>query len=555
MCFRRSAQNQEHVADVLRREEEAFNKTLDRGIEEFNFALKASASKKGSSRGMQVFESEIPGHVAFELYDTYGFPLDLTELMARERGMTVDVKGFEKLMEEQRARARRAQKKEIISVSEENLQVEATRFLGYDFLETEAVVEVVAPTARAGEFDLIVDRTACYAEMGGQVGDTGLIHVPGRDWSEVGRLQVTNTQKKGEVFVHRGVLAEGRAPEVGEAVRVAVDSARRGSIQRHHTVTHLLHWALHEVVSKHASQKGSYVGPDKLTFDFNHQPLTAAQVADVEKLVNEKIIENALVSWMEVPYAEVRGRDDIMQFFGDKYGEIVRVVQIGGQAEALNGYSMELCAGTHTRATGEIGLFRIISEAAIAAGVRRIEAVAGLRSYETASRESERLRVLAAKLNSPVAEVEKKLEALLARHKELEKALKAASLRESADRAKKLAATAELIGGIPTIIANLGEADGDSLQAIVDALKGQFRGLIILAGSSRESVSLVAAVSPDFTSKIQAGKLIQQIAPLVGGKGGGRPDNARGGGREPAKIDQALAEARALVLSGEKSLG
>jgi alanyl-tRNA synthetase len=545
--------NRQHVADVLRREEEAFNKTLDRGIDEFNLALKVAAAD-GLASGLQVSKKVVAGHIAFELYDTYGFPLDLTELMARERGMSVDVAGFEKLMEEQRARARRAQKRETISISEENLQVEATKFLGYDFLETEAVVEVVVPTAKSTEFDLIVDRTACYAEMGGQVGDTGVVHVPGPDWSEVGRLQITNTQKKGDVFIHRSTLADGRVPQVGEAVRVAVDSVRRGAIQRHHTVTHLLHWALHEVVSKQASQKGSFVGPEKLTFDFNHQPLTAAQVGDVEKLVNEKILENAPVSWTELPYTEVRGRGDIMQFFGDKYGETVRVVQIGGEPKALNGYSMELCAGTHTRATGEIGSFKIIAETAIAAGVRRIEAVAGLRSFETASEESDRLRALAAKLNSPMADLEKKVDALLARSKELEKALKVASQRESADRARELAAAAELINGIPTIIANLGQFDGDALQAIVDALKSQFRGVVVLAASNRGAVSLAAAVSSDFTSRVQAGNLVQQIAPIVGGKGGGRPDNARGGGREPAKIDDALAEARALVVSAKSNL-
>ena len=541
-------EKQKHVEDVLRREEEAFNKTLDRGIEELNYAFKVAAPKKGSSRGMKVFEDFIPGHVAFELYDTYGFPLDLTELMARERGMTVDVVEFEKLMEEQRARARQAQKKEIITVSDENLLVEPTKFLGYDFLETEAVIESVAPARTANEFDLIVDRTACYAEMGGQVGDTGLVHVPGPDWSEVGRLQITNTQKKGDIFIHRSVLTAGRAPEVGEAVRVAVDAARRGAIQRHHTVTHLLHWALHEVVSKDAAQKGSYVGPEKLTFDFNHQPLTHRQVRDVEKLVNERIIENAAVSWTEVPYIEVRGRADIMQFFGDKYGDTVRVVQIGGQLAALNGYSMELCAGTHTRATGEIGLFRIAGEGAIAAGVRRIEAVAGLESFARAAADSERLKTIAAALNSPLGEIEKKLDALLTHQKELEKALKAASQRESLNRAKELVAKSEVLNGIPAIIANLGHADGDTLQAVADALKAQFRGVIVVAGiADPGSVALVAAVTPDFTSRIQAGKLIQQIAPIVGGKGGGRPDIARGGGKDPSRIDEALEKARTLV--------
>jgi alanyl-tRNA synthetase len=537
------------VEEVLRREEEAFNKTLDRGIARFEVAAKSaqeSWAKRGAEDGTQA--PRILAESAFELYDTYGFPFDLTELMARERGMTVDVPGFEKLMEQQRARARRGQKKEVIVISEENLRVEPTKFIGYDFLETEAVVESVAPARAENEFDLVVDRTACYAEMGGQVGDTGLVHVPGPDWSEAGRLQVTNTQKKGEVFIHRGVLAAGRAPEVGEAVRVAVDAARRGAIQRHHTVTHLLHWALHEVVSKSAAQKGSYVGPDKLTFDFNHQALTPGQIRDVEKLVNERIIENAPVSWTETSYSEVRGRDDIMQFFGDKYGDVVRVVQVGGQGGALNGYSMELCAGTHTRATGEIGLFRILAESAIAAGVRRIEAVAGLRSYETAANESERLKALAARLNSPLGEIEKKIDTLLARQRELEKAIKAVNQREAIGRAKELLTRAEVVNGIPAIIANLGHADGDTLQAVADAVKDQFKGVIVVAGvDDSRSVALVAAVSPEFTARIQAGKLMQQVAPIVAGKGGGRADNARGGGKDAAKLDEALAEARRLL--------
>jgi alanyl-tRNA synthetase len=507
-----------------------------------------SAQESWAKREDETQAPRILAESAFELYDTYGFPLDLTELMARERGMTVDVPGFEKLMEQQRARARRGQKKEVIVISEENLRVEPTKFIGYDFLETEAVVESVAPARAENEFDLVVDRTACYAEMGGQVGDTGLVHVPGPDWSEAGRLQVTNTQKKGEVFIHRGVLAAGRAPEVGEAVRVAVDAARRGAIQRHHTVTHLLHWALHEVVSKSAAQKGSYVGPDKLTFDFNHQALTPGQIRDVEKLVNERIIENAPVSWTETSYSEVRGRDDIMQFFGDKYGDVVRVVQVGGQGGALNGYSMELCAGTHTRATGEIGLFRILAESAIAAGVRRIEAVAGLRSYETAANESERLKALAARLNSPLGEIEKKIDTLLARQRELEKAIKAVNQREAIGRAKELLTRAEVVNGIPAIIANLGHADGDTLQAVADAVKDQFKGVIVVAGvDDSRSVALVAAVSPEFTARIQAGKLMQQVAPIVAGKGGGRADNARGGGKDAAKLDEALAEARRLL--------
>ena len=221
-------------------------------------------------------------------------------------------------------------------------------------------------------------------------------------------------------------------------VTLTVDKFRRDAIQRHHTVTHLLHWALHEVASKEASQKGSFVGPDKLTFDFNSAPLTPAQVADIEKLVNERILENTGVSWTEVPHADVKSRKDVMQFFGDKYGDTVRVVQIGGAAGKLDGYSMELCGGTHVRATGEIGLFRIIGESAIAAGVRRIEAVAGLEAYRKANEEVHLIKTLAGKVNSPVHELEKKIELLLAHQKELEREVRTAMMRNASNAASEL---------------------------------------------------------------------------------------------------------------------
>jgi alanyl-tRNA synthetase len=308
-----------------------------------------------------------------------------------------------------------------------------------------------------------------------------------------------------------------------------------------------LHWALHEVASKEASQKGSFVGPDKLTFDFNSAPLTPAQVADIEKLVNERILENAGVSWTEVAYADVKHRKDVMQFFGDKYGDTVRVVQIGGHAGKLDGYSMELCGGTHTRATGEIGLFRIVGESAIAAGVRRIEAVAGLEAYRKANDELHLIKTLAGKVNSPVHELDKKIEALLAHQKELEKQLKSAQQREAAGTAKGLLAKAETVKGVPTIIANISGADGDSLQTIADTLKSQFKGVIVLGGAMNGAVALVANVSSEFTTKVQAGKIIQTIAPIVGGKGGGKPDNARGGGKDAGKLDEALAKAKTLL--------
>ena len=529
---------QKHVEEVIRREEEAFNKTLDRGIESFNGMLQALEFHRQNRPTSDPLSGEVtmPGEFAFKLYDTYGFPLDLTELMARERGLTVDTAGFEKHMDEQRARARAAQKKQVIELSEIETK-EATRFVGYDALSTPAqVLEVVSLKDKTA---VILDASAAYAEMGGQVGDTGELTRGADVW------RIVNTQKSGATFLH--FLDGADAPAAGTAVELLVDPARRGAIQRHHTVTHLLHWALHEVVSHEATQKGSFVGPDKLTFDFNSAALTPAQVRDIERLVNERIVENAGVSWTEVPYADVRGRADIMQFFGDKYGETVRVVQIGGGAGEFNGYSQELCAGTHTRATGEIGLFRIVSEAAIAAGVRRIEAVAGLTAYDSALSDMLRLQALAAKIGAPLADVEKKLDALLAHEKELEKALKSAQQREAAGRAKDLLAKAETINGTPAIIANLGSADGDTLQTVADALKGHFAGVIVLGGSANGAVALIASVSPDFTAKVQAGKIIQTIAPLVGGKGGGKPDNARGGGKDPSQLEAALAEAKALL--------
>jgi alanyl-tRNA synthetase len=515
---------QQLVRDTLRREEEAFNKTLDKGIALFE-------AEAANVAGM------ISGPFAFRLYDEQGFPLDLTELMARERGLTVDVAGFDALMEQQRARARAAQKKETISVSDAET-FGRTMFVGYEQPETTArVLESLTLKDKVG---VVLDTTACYAEMGGQVGDTGELAQNGSRW------RVANTQKAGNATVH--VIAEGAPPQPGVEVQVRVDIPRRRAIERHHTVTHLLHWALHEVVSRDAAQKGSYVGPEKLTFDFNSAALTPEQLRDVEKLVNERIVENASVSWTEMPYTEVKARPDIMQFFGDKYGDTVRVVQIGGQPRALDGYSMELCGGTHVRGTGEIGLFRIVGEAAIAAGVRRVEAVAGLNAYEQAKRDQEFIRSVAGKLNSPIADLEKRIESMLAHQRALEKAMKSLEQKQAIETARQLVGKAQSIGATSAIIENLGAATGDQLQAISDALKQQqFKGVAVLAGAADGAVALAAFVAADLTSKFQAGKIIQAIAPMIGGKGGGRPDSARGAGKDASKIDEALAQARALL--------
>ena len=562
---------QKTIKEAIRREEESFNRTLDTGLVWFDHAANfVEAGAKAGMRTDDVLKRRISGEAAFKLFDTYGFPLDLTELMARERGLSVDVKRFEELMEQQRERARKAQKKEEISVEEGELRAEPTKFLGYDFLEAEAVVETVLPGKKSDELNIIVDRTPFYAEMGGQVGDRGLLHVPGHDWTEVGQLRVIDTQKRGDVFVHRAAVVEGRAPEPGEAVRISVDADRRKLIQGHHTVTHLLHWALHQIVSPDATQKGSYVGPDKLTFDFSSTPLTPEQKRDVEKLVNEKIAENAPVSWTEIAFAEAKQRKDIIQFFGEKYGETVRVLQIGGAPHALNGYSMELCGGTHVSSTGEIGPFRIVKEEAIAAGTRRIEAVAGdaARAWakEEAARQQEKFEALARKkpdipalpafeTKADTAEMLKQIDARTAHLekvdfdvREWEKKTAKAAEAELRSRAAQIAT--QLVashGGKNFCVAEVPNADAKLLQAVTDALKPKFSGPIFLAGAKDGNVALIAAVPKELTSKFQANKLIQQIAPMVGGKGGGRPENAQGAGKGATKVAEALAKARQLL--------
>lgn len=498
----------------------------------------------------------ISGEFAFKLYDEQGFPLDLTELMARERGLSVDTAGFEELMEAQRTRARAAQKKQVIELSEVETK-EPTRFDGYDHLETAArVLEVVTLKDKTA---VVLDASVCYAEMGGQVGDRGQMVGNGQTWT------VANTQKIGRTWLH--FLEGDDAPAVGTEVHLRVDQARRDAIQRHHTVTHLLHWALHEVVSPEATQKGSFVGPEKLTFDFNGAALTPEQVRDVEKRVNERIAENAPVSWTETLYADVRGRSDIMQFFGDKYGDTVRVVQIGGRPGQLDGYSMELCAGTHTRTTGEIGSFRIVSESAIAAGMRRIEAVAGDAvsdwARQEAGRQQERWETQARKKPglAPLPDLATgstilaSLDARTARLEALENEVRewekqSAKAAEAELKTRALVLAGELAEAHPEVcVAEIPGADGKLLQAIVESLRPRYGGPVFLAGVANGRVALIASLPKDLTAKFQAGKLIQETAPLVGGKGGGRPDLAQGGGTDPSRLNDALARARELLTA------
>jgi alanyl-tRNA synthetase len=521
------------IQDTIRAEETAFNKTLDRGIQ--LFSEKASTLSAGD---------QIDGDFAFKLYDTYGFPLDLTELMARERRLNVDGAGFEEHMEMQRARARAAQHQEVISVSSVETTV-ATRFEGFELSSCDAVIQEVIVEKDA--VAVILDASVFYGEMGGQVGDQGKLFREGQGWA------VQDTRKVGDTIMHVLPLHHPVILQQGQAVQLEIDLKRRHAIQRHHTVTHLLHWALHEVVGGDAKQKGSFVGPEKLTFDFNSQPLTRDQLRDVEYLVNERIVENASVSWREVPKEAVKGREDIVQFFGDKYGARVRVVQIGGQSGELDGYSMELCGGTHTKATGEIGLFRIINEAAVASGIRRIEATAGLEAYRRAVCASESLQNMAQQLNTPVNEITRKLESLVQHQRQLETQLR--SLQESqaagmADQLKNTAVSLPPAGGLeacPLILANLGAGDGSTMQAAGDALKSTFDGVAILACKAGDTVMLMAICGKTWQKLYPAGRIIQLLAPLVDGKGGGKPAFARGGGKSPEKLDALMEQAPSLL--------
>ncbi len=554
---------QSRIREAIKREEEAFNRTLDKGIEEFNqmIALLEQDIRKLAPLGGWVI---MPGRFVFKLYDTYGFPFDLTELMARERGFTVDKDGFDRLMEEQRARARSAQKKQIVELSEIETK-DPTKFVGYDDLEAVSKVEEVA--SLRDKTAVVLAVSPCYPEMGGQVGDTGMFETT--DTAIARFFRIADTRKLGSTWVH--FIEDELAPNPGSTVIVRVDADRRRAIERHHTVTHLLHWALHEVVSRDAAQKGSYVGPDKLTFDFSSAALTPQQKRDVEKLVNEKIAENAPVSWTEIPYAEAKKRADIQQFFGEKYGDSVRVLQIGGTPRALNGYSMELCGGTHVRSTSEIGAFRIVREEAIAAGIRRIEAVAGDAAgdwaQQEAAKQQEKFDALARKKSdvatlpafSNEGETAEMLKQIDAREAHLEKvdvdvrewekkdakASDAQIKSRAAEIAKELAASC---AGKDFCVAEVADADGKVLGVVVDALKAKFKGPIFLASAKNGRVSLIASVPKEMTSKFQVNKLIQETAAIVGGKGGGRPERAQGGGTDALKINQALDRAKKVFM-------
>ena len=574
--------NRDRVEKTLKAEEESFNRTLDRGIKLFETdvlpnAVMRRARSKGlmCSHGMKIklaepFDHEVSkvrfhkekdgsselvaektskellegewkqfikgiptvsGEEAFKLYDTYGFPLDLTEVMARERGLTVDAEGFEKLMNEQRERARAdyAAKKSVVMAETEGLDVKPTEFIGFQTLESESVVEAVTP-GDDETYSIILDKTPCYAEMGGQLGDRGSITVPGHSDNDLGVLEITDTQKQGELIVHVAKLTSGRAPEPGEGVLVDVDTKRRADIQSHHTATHLFHWALHKVVSEDSRQRGSLVAPDRMRFDFNNpEKLTAKQIAEIETLINEKIEASLPVYAQEVPFTEVQKHPEIQQFFGEKYGDTVRVLQIGGAEGAFDGFSMELCGGCHVSNTAELKSFKLMSESSIAAGIRRIEAACG--EYADAFIEEQK---------KAAAEAE-------AKAKELEAKKAAAKARQAEMQAQAPAIAEELLAKVENglLIENMGDADAQLLSVIMDALQPKLESTVaILGGAADGKVALVCAVTPDLVKEGKhAGKIIGAIAKQCGGGGGGKPDRAQAGGRNPDALADALANA------------
>jgi alanyl-tRNA synthetase len=499
---------QKKLGEVLDSEEVLFNRTLDRGLRIFE-------EEYGKRQG-----DRFPAETAFRLSDTYGFPVDLTEVLVRERGLSLDLEAVEKMMEEQRERSRAAQEKEVVTAVEETVP---TEFVGYDHDEARAhLVEIVQ---QENQTFAIVDKSPLYAEMGGQVSDTGQIVFPDQKV-----VPVQGVTKQGRTFYLK--LAEAIEASIPTEVLLRVDGPRRRGIEAHHTATHLLHWALHEVVSKEVSQKGSLVGPDRLRFDFNSHPISQQQLRDIEELVNSRIMANDTVSWIEVPHQEVKSRTDIMQFFSEKYGAEVRVVQIGGNAGRLDGYSMELCGGTHVLRTGQLGVFKIVTESAISAGVRRVEALTGLVA----------LHYLQTQLDQKTTKIEELNRELLELKKALEKE-RAQILQREAEQV-----VSRLSTGQRALVQIIDGAAAEQLQLVANLLKTKgFVGVAILFGKSAEQIHLLVTVDPSLTKAIQAGKIVQELTGILGGKGGGRVDLARGIGRDQTKLD--LAQQRALELT------
>ncbi len=520
-------ERQDIVRRVIRSEEESFGRTLEKGLSIFNSQI--SNLKSGA----------VPGALAFELYDTYGFPLDMTQLLATERGLTVDTTEFDKLMEQQRERARAAQKKEIVvaATEGETADLKPTTFLGYTLTRTTTAGPATLLDVVQSDKDtfLVFDQTPFYAEMGGQAGDTGTALIEGH------LIHIVDTVKdKSGRHLHRvGSETPNSKPQtpnftVGATAELAVDAARRRAINRHHSAAHLIHWALRKVLGTHVRQAGTSKTPERMRFDFSHfEAMTPAQLREVEHLVNEKVIDNAPISAYETEFD--KKPEGTLAFFGDKYGRIVRVVDIGG-------YSRELCGGTHVTTTGEIGVIKIVAEMAIAAGTRRIEAVAGQAALDFIETRENALRAVSAHLNAGSQDVVSKLESLLAHQKEIEKKLKAHEQRAAANLASDLAEKATSRDALKFVTAVVEVSDQEALRSLGSQVLHKLgEGVVTLGAALGDRASLVVYCSPAaIKAGHQAGKIVGELSAKIGGKGGGKPDFAMGGGKDPAKLADVL---------------
>jgi alanyl-tRNA synthetase len=517
-----------HVAKVLEKEERRFAETLDQGMEILDEAINNLKGK------------ELPGDVVFKLYDTYGFPVDLTADIARERELSIDQKGFETQMEAQRDRARAASKFGIGPDSGIKTDA-ATTFSGYEGTASTGKVlalytkgEQVSSLGEGDEGALILDITPFYAESGGQVGDTGVIQ------TDTGSFLVADSQKSGRANVHFGKMQSGTL-QTGDEVSTRVDGERRAAIVLNHSATHLMHAALRKVLGDHVQQKGSLVAPDRLRFDFSHyEGVTKAQLQQIEDLVNEQIRRNTAAD------TNLMGYDDAvasgaMALFGEKYDDEVRVLKLG------DGFSVELCGGTHVGSTGDIGVFKITSEGGVAAGVRRIEAVTGKAAMDWIDVNQEALDHVSSLLKSTHDQVAARVAQLLKRNKELEKELAAAKQQLLTGGAGVSEEVTE-IQGIKVLASRMDGADAKTLRDAVDRIKDKLQSAVVVLGSVEDGkVRLAAGVTKDNTDRIKAGDVIRPVAEQVGGKGGGRPDFAQAGGSNPEGLDAALASVAGWV--------
>ncbi|WP_070886697.1 alanine--tRNA ligase [Pseudomonas argentinensis] len=531
-AFPELKQQQAHIERVLKTEEEQFAKTLEQGLKILEQDL---AELEGRV---------IPGEVIFKLYDTYGFPMDLTGDIARERELTLDEAGFEREMEAQRVRARSAS---AFGVDYNNLvKVDAdTRFLGYGATVASGQLLVLlrdgqsVDTLNEGEEGVVVlDQTPFYAESGGQIGDCGFLEGPGV------RFDVRDTTKVGGAWLHHGVVSKGSL-SVGATINAEVDASVRTATGLNHSATHLLHAALRQVLGEHVQQKGSLVDSQRLRFDFSHfEAIKPEQLRELEEIVNREVRRNTPVQTeeMDIESAKAKGA---MALFGEKYGDSVRVLTMG------DGFSVELCGGIHANRTGDIGVFKIVSEGGVAAGVRRIEAVTGAAAFAYLNGAEEQLKEAATLVKGSRDNLLDKLSAVLDRNRQLEKELEQLKAKAASAAGSDLAGSAVDIKGVKTLSARIDGLDGKGLLALVDQLKNKLGSAVILLGGVQDDkVVLVAGVTQDLTAKLKAGDLMKQAAAAVGGKGGGRPDMAQGGGVDAAALDGALALVGPFVEQG-----